>query len=859
MVKLIIGIELVSRKMEALKFFNKSSFKRPFRSKPKSLLQLIQITIFSFLMLSTYNLGGEEQEQVMDPNQTQLFFHSIFGPTPPGYIIIWTKDDQETLCIPGKEIDKLPSITTRLAKSKEVYFAVGLQESSLGKRNRGTAQSVCGIGTQWMDIDFSHGCHKKENLPASLEEALAFIDGLPLKPSIIVNSGHGLHVYWLLSQLWKFEDDQDRKLAQALSRDFQKLIIQRAQEYGWSLDYTGDLARILRVPGTVNRKTNAVSVTIIKLESTIRYSLHEIREFINAEKSTLPTSKSNIPSEKQSSDELPLAEYDLIEKGCTWMMHCREDAEDLKEPEWYAAASIWIRCKNGSQIAHQLSSPHPKYSHEETEAKVQQALDNAGPRTCENIEEITGGKFCKECIHRGEIQSPITLGMAKDQSASKNDEIAKWIDKLNEKHAVIMIGGKCQILNEGIDPISKGKGISFSRPIDFKNRYLNRQIKIEKRFYSIGEIWLKHSRRRQYEGVIFTPNYQSPTFYNLWLGFPFVPKPGKCDLYLEHIFENIANRNEEIYEYTISWMADAVQHPDKLNGVAIVLRGKQGTGKGIMCTQLGMLFGDHFLHIQRDRHLVGHFNAHLRGVILVYADEAFWAGDKSCEGALKAMITEDKLPIELKGQDVISVKNYIHLLIASNHDWVVPAGMDDRRFFVLDVGEAHRNDHTYFSAIVKQMENGGREALLDYLLKYDLSKINLRLFPKTQGHWENKFHTMQPAEQFVYERLMEGKLLPESDYWNQVIERKDLHDQYIMYAEKIGQSRRSSETVLGITLKKLIPKIKADAKNLAGKRRSIYVFPSLAECRKAFDQATDFDHPWPKEEKEPLPPEDLPF
>ena len=70
------------------------------------------------------------------------------------------------------------------------------------------------------------------------------------------------------------------------------------------------------------------------------------------------------------------------------------------------------------------------------------------------------------------------------------------------------------------------------------------------------------------------------------------------------------------------------------------LRGRQGTGKGIFCTQFGRLFGQHFVHVERSSHLTGHFNSHLKDKLIVYADEAFWAGDKKAEGVLKAMITE---------------------------------------------------------------------------------------------------------------------------------------------------------------------------------------------------------------------------
>ena len=52
------------------------------------------------------------------------------------------------------------------------------------------------------------------------------------------------------------------------------------------------------------------------------------------------------------------------------------------------------------------------------------------------------------------------------------------------------------------------------------------------------------------------------------------------------------------------------------------------------------------------------------------------------------MVTEETIQIEIKGKDVLTFRNYIRLLVSSNHDWVITAGNEERRFFVIDVGEA---------------------------------------------------------------------------------------------------------------------------------------------------------------------------
>jgi hypothetical protein len=109
------------------------------------------------------------------------------------------------------------------------------------------------------------------------------------------------------------------------------------------------------------------------------------------------------------------------------------------------------------------------------------------------------------------------------------------------------------------------------------------------------------------------------------------------------------------------------------------------------------------------RHLAGNFNFHLRDTLVLFADEVEWFDDPQAAGVLKMLITEPELPIEPKGRNVFMVKNMLSNIIASNSNWIVPADLDDRRFFVLDVSDKRVGDGAYFGAIAEQMERGGRE------------------------------------------------------------------------------------------------------------------------------------------------------
>jgi hypothetical protein len=135
-------------------------------------------------------------------------------------------------------------------------------------------------------------------------------------------------------------------------------------------------------------------------------------------------------------------------------------------------------------------------------------------------------------------------------------------------------------------------------------------------------------------------------------------------------------------------------------------------------------------------------------------DEGFWAGDKSAEGVLKALITEPTIMIERKGVDARSASNYIRFIMASNNAWVVPAGFGERRFAVLDVGKEHKEDRPYFAAIETQLANGGLAALLHYLLhEVDLAALKAEgidptVIPQTPALLEQKLRSMKPEEQW---------------------------------------------------------------------------------------------------------------
>lgn len=423
---------------------------------------------------------------------------------------------------------------------------------------------------------------------------------------------------------------------------------------------------------------------------------------------------------------------------------------------------------------------------------------------------------------------------------NNSDKYTDIIDDLNSEYAVTWVGNKCMILKEEIDPRTKCRDIQFTSDTDLRKYHANETIPNPEdpdKEMCIIDYWWKHPDRRQYKKVVFEPGRKTPGEYNLWSGFPIKPVKGDWSLFREHIRNIIVNGKEDEFHWVMGWLARILQNPGgKRPGTSIVLRGNRGTGKGIFVNFLGELLGNHYLQLAQQSHLLGKFNYHLKNKILVFADEGFWAGDKQSEGAIKNMITEPALVIEQKGRDAITVRNCINLIIASNNEWVVPAGLEERRFYVADVSSDKMQDHEYFEAIVDQMKNGGLEAMLYDLLQWEYDIKTLRQAPKTSALLDQIKNTMGEAKKFWYERLEEGTMSVDHVDWQEEVGCGALYEEYLAFAKSLNQRFPLSKQQFGKEINQLCKGLRTTRLNQNGFRTRVYRCPPLDECRKQFEE-----------------------
>ena len=387
------------------------------------------------------------------------------------------------------------------------------------------------------------------------------------------------------------------------------------------------------------------------------------------------------------------------------------------------------------------------------------------------------------------------------------------------------------------------------------------------------EIWREHPKKRTFRTVVFAPPPcpANPKDYNLWTGFavaPLAPPEGadvqkwvkeqvtpKCYRYLELIHDVICSGNSDHYEYLLNLLALTVQQPGVPSEIAVSMKGEQGTGKGTFVRNFGKLFGRHYAHLDKTEHLAGKFNVALSGKVVIFADEAFFAGDKRDLGALKRLISEPTLAIERKGIDVIEEPNFVHLFMATNEDFSHQAGFNERRFFTVHVSDAHLQDHAYFASILAELQAGGYEALLTLLRQRPVTHDQVRKVPRTDELRVQQELSLPPEMKWWHGRLYHGELGQDGG-WPEMIAPAEVYADYIRWCETMKITRRTSD--IDLFRRTLKPWLGERVKMTGKMFRPLL---PLDQARAKFDETTGSKGQWPRVEEPTTTPEvpNVPF
>ena len=226
-------------------------------------------------------------------SEAEKSFNLLYGNIPAetakfGYL--WTKKGEELKTYPFdisnvEERAKMARKAIELSDDgADVYYGVNLMDTAPAADARAKADQVTMQTAVVTDIDIEGGNHtsnEQKKYPPNFDVAKSF---LPFEPSILINSGYGLHALNIFNPPISITAD-NRQSCVERNKKFIEAIRSRADIYKGAVDSVGDLPRVLRVPGTRNYKlgvaTDAPICHIVEVND-VRFSPADIDEKLNA-------------------------------------------------------------------------------------------------------------------------------------------------------------------------------------------------------------------------------------------------------------------------------------------------------------------------------------------------------------------------------------------------------------------------------------------------------------------------------------------------------------------------------------------------------------------------------------------------
>jgi Domain of unknown function (DUF927) len=262
----------------------------------------------------------------------------------------------------------------------------------------------------FVDLDVGDSAKKYGSKNEALEALVAFVEFAEMPTPVVVDSGTGVHAYWLL--------DQDVPSAEwVLYADKFKSYCLEHMKIDSSV--TADKARIMRCPETLNYKTDPPTRGRFLTEDFTQHSFTRFKQFLGeVDISTSAVLQAAVKGIDE--DTLSVSRHNDIEtlfqtivvrslegSGCNQIATVINEAKTLPEPLWHSGLSIARQCSDWEEAIHLMSEDYPRYDRELTIKKANETYDK--PHSCEVFETRNPGG-CDGCPHRGKITNPLALG-----------------------------------------------------------------------------------------------------------------------------------------------------------------------------------------------------------------------------------------------------------------------------------------------------------------------------------------------------------------------------------------------------------------------------------------------------------------
>lgn len=449
------------------------------------------------------------------------------------------------------------------------------------------------------------------------------------------------------------------------------------------------------------------------------------------------------------------------------------------------------------------------------------------------------------------------------------------LNEYNERYAVVSLRGRFRIADTRVAPgeppvfFQKDDWLNITST-DYSDQVSEKGIPIPK-----NRLWLSNPRRRTYlGGADFMPGSEETTdVLNLWTGWPIEPVKGECTAWLTLLRNVICGGDDVLFKWMEHWFANIVREPRDKSLTAPVIIGKEGAGKSLLLGYFGRILGSSYVVATNEEHIHGRFNNHLGSALLLHSEEALYGGDKRHASIIRSLITDESRIFEQKGIDAVQVKNYLRLVLTSNEPHAAPVRPNDRRYTVIDM-EDRVASPSLIAAVLTELRSTGPAALFYHLVHMDYDPMLPRTNMKTDSLMVMKSLNMTPLENWWLSVLESGCILPdylswatcpEKEEWPEVVSSSALYVYMTVFMRDRSVRTLPSNVAMASQMNKFVGRTLSrvqksydnplidDApqmvKQMSARQLSIVNMPSLAECRKAFENHIGQTIEWPADEK----------
>ena len=511
-------------------------------------------------------------------------------------------------------------------------------------------------------------------------------------------------------------------------------------------------------------------------------------------------------------------DIDRVAKGCPFIKDTLADGgAQHGEPLWKLTLDIATRCADPEETAKRLSQGHAEYDEDKTIMKLAEAqkarADNPtlGFTQCATLENNGAKPFCDTCVYQKENKSPLNTPEANEarQGAEEIDEAARDANYGRIPEAVgedgqyqPIPGGsyeasednierlnhRFRLVNEGPDTLwweNRGPNGWIQRPEEDLERGLgNVFVRLEasgsgprRRSTNFLFPWFhQHKGRGAPLQAVFKPNqprFPAPGEFNMWQGWGVepnydfydvdasgrkTPKPQLARI-LDHVHKELCSGDTRDFEYAVKWHGWLFQNWEKPAHTIPIFKGEdKGTGKSLWGEWLKRMGGAHAHVFIHKEHLLGK-HATYEYLCLAILDDIIVERDYKAQDVIKGLATNSTRIVEPKGRAHREIVNRVSMIVTSNHNAPLLAGVNERRQFVPKVSSEHAQDKAYFDPLRHTADNGGVEMMLGFFLTTQLKGWTPHQVHKTSELARLQLDCMKEFDKWMWDCAESEKLL----------------------------------------------------------------------------------------------------